>query len=99
MSIKSMGIAKSMGLIISILVTTACSTTDNKPMTAEQAALKAKNQQQLADAGYECRSEKVTGSSIKKRICDTRQQREERQNSDRDAINDLIRQTPAPKSN
>lgn len=99
MSIKSMDFVKSVGLIIAIFAITACSSTDNKQMTAEQTALKTKNEQLLADAGYECRSEKVTGSSIKKRICDTRQQREDRQNSDREAINDLIRQTPAPKSN
>ena len=97
MSIKSTDFVKTVTLSVLMFAMTACSSTDNKPMTEEQMALKAKNEQKLADAGYECRKQKVTGSSIKVKVCDTRQQREDRQNSDREAINDIIRQTPPAK--
>ncbi|QYK02496.1 hypothetical protein [Shewanella psychrotolerans] len=97
MSIKSIDVVKAVGITLFLLTISACSSTDNKPMTEEQLALKAKNQQKLADAGYECRKQKVTGSSIKVKVCDTRKQREDRQNSDREAINDIIRQTPPAK--
>jgi hypothetical protein len=94
----SRNLVKTAGLTLIMLATTACSTND-KPMTAEQQALKAKNEQKLAEAGYECRREKVTGSSIKVKVCDTRRQREERQHADREAINDIIRKTPPINGN
>jgi starvation-inducible outer membrane lipoprotein len=78
-------------------VVTACSST-SKDMSDEQAALKAKNEQALAESGYKCRSVKLTGSHIATRVCDTRRQRQDREQDAQKMISDVVNGAPPPQS-
>ena len=92
---KALASMKTGLLAICVVAISACSANKTENMTEEQLALKAKNEQRMEELGYKCRREKVVGSSIPKKICDTREQREARANKDREIINEMIRTTPA----
>jgi len=75
----------------------ACSST-SKEVSDDQQALKAKNEQALAESGYKCKRVKLTGSHISTRICDTRRQREERQQDAQKMISDVVNGALPPES-
>jgi hypothetical protein len=75
----------------------ACSST-SKDVSDDQKALKAKNEQALVESGYKCRRVKLTGSHIPTKVCDTRRQREERQQDAQNMVSDVVNGAIPPGS-
>ncbi|WP_076408097.1 hypothetical protein [Shewanella sp. UCD-KL12] len=98
MSILKSNFIKSGVMASIILAVTGCSSVADEPMTEEQRLLKEKNDKILAESGYRCKKVKQTGSSIPKRICNTRQQREDRKQDAQKMVDDIVNGAPPPQS-
>ena len=87
-------------IILSAVVCTflvACTSTKT-PLTSDQQALKEKNEAALAESGYKCKKVTLTGTRIPVKVCDTQQQREDRQQDAQKMVADVVNGTPPGQS-
>ncbi|AQS37340.1 hypothetical protein Sps_02182 [Shewanella psychrophila] len=98
MSKLDLNFIKSGVLVTIILAATGCTSVADEAMTEEQRALKEKNEQILAESGYRCKRVKQTGSNIPIKICNTRQQRDDRKQDAQKMVDDIVNGAP-PQSN
>lgn len=89
---------KSGAMAFIICAVAGCSSVADESMTDEQRELKEKNQKVLADSGYRCKRVRKTGSNIPVKICNTQQQRNDRQEDAKKMVDDIVNSAPPPES-